>query len=177
MLAILAAATLGVTALPFTVNFSPSMPTGIYRTAPAAGALVRDDVIVVCPPVAAAEFARLRGYLGPGPCAPGTASLLKFVAAVSGDVVTASPAGIRVNGRPLRNSAAFATDVRGRPLPHVPPRSYRLASGRLWLYAPFPRSWDSRYFGPVRERDVRARAFLVLPIGDGAYVSRYGWGT
>ena len=139
------------------LNRSPSLPRGLYlqifrawRARPPA----RGDLVLACAPPPAAELARHRGYLGDGPCAAGTAGgaqpLGKLVLAIGGDEVTLGDSGLSVNGRPIAASRPLTRDTLGRPIEHQPFGRRRLAPGQLWLFAPYhPRSYDSRYFGPV----------------------------
>ena len=84
--------------------------------------------------------------------------LLKQIAAVPGDTVRVTEAGISVNGRPLPHTAPLASDSQGRPLPHVPPGIYQVEPGTVWLLSTYnARSFDSRYFGPVPVAALRAR--------------------
>ena len=72
------------------------------------------------------------------------------------------PGGLLVNGHPVAASRPLGQDSAGRPLPHAPFGSRRLAPGEVWLFAPYhPRSYDSRYFGPVALAAVRA---WLLPL-------------
>jgi type IV secretory pathway protease TraF len=41
----------------------------------------------------------------------------------------------------------------------------------VWLYAPVPRSWDSRYFGPQRAADIIGTATPILIVGNGTACS------
>lgn len=140
-------ALLGV--LGFRFNLTRSLPVGVYRVTPEAA--VRGAIVNVCLPREVAEFARERGYLGPGSCEGGVRPLGKAVLALEGDVVTLQPDGIRVNGAAVPRSATVPRDSRGRPLPHYPWGEYRLGPGQIWLFSPYrPTAYDSRYFGPVR---------------------------
>jgi conjugative transfer signal peptidase TraF len=155
---------------PLRVNTTPSLPRGLYleiprvfRSRPPA----RGDLVLVCPPVRAAELARRRGYLGEGPCPAGTAggaaALGKIVLAVGGDEVFLNAGGIRVNGRSIPASRVQSQDGRNRPLAHYPFGTTQIPVGSLWLFAPFhARSFDSRYFGPVKTCDVRG---WLIPVG------------
>ena len=144
-------ALLGV--LGFRFNLTRSLPVGVYRvTAETAG---RGAIVNVCLPLEVAQFARERGYLGPGTCDGGVRPLGKAVLALEGDVVTLQSDGIRVNGAVVPRSATVPRDSRGRPLPHHPWGEYRLGVGQIWLFSPSrPNSYDSRYFGPVRLDDI-----------------------
>jgi len=152
------------------VNTSASLPRGLYLEIPRGWlgrAPARGDLVLVCAPVAGAELARRRGYLGDGPCgagaAGGAAALGKVVLAVAGDEVRFGDAGLAVNGRAVAASRALPRDARGRPLAHYPYGTWRIAPGELWLLAPYhPRSYDSRYFGPVAAAAVRGWLMPVL---------------
>jgi len=141
------------------VNFTPSMPLGIYRLeALPANAFARGAFVVACAPADAAALGRNRGYLARGPCPGDTEQLLKVVAGVPGDEVTVSTRGVYINGCVLPNSVPLALDRSGRRLTEWPSGRYHLAPNQLWLYAGNPRSWDSRYWGPALVADVIARA-------------------
>ncbi len=149
------------------LNLSPSMPRGVYRLGPRpAGPPPRGIWVAACPPEASAALARVRGYVRLGDCAGGIQPVIKPVGAVPGDVVAVGPDGVQVNGVPLAHSPTASADSQGRPLPHVPWGTRIVPEGQVWLLATtHPRSWDSRYFGPVPLHAIRgtARALLVLP--------------
>jgi conjugative transfer signal peptidase TraF len=155
-------------------NGSPSLPRGLYlelprgwlRRAPAPG-----ELVLACAPPAAGELARRRGYLGDGPCAAGAAGgaavLGKLVLAAAGDEVAFGPGGLAVNGRVVAGSQALACDRAGRALPHYRFGRFRMDSGQVWLFAPYhPRSYDSRYFGPVAVSAIRGWLLPVLVAND-----------
>ncbi len=145
------------------LNTSRSVPRGLYRTrevAPTRGALV-----AVCLPPEIARFGRQRGYLGPGDCPGGSQAVIKQVIALPGDVVEVTPAEVRVNDRRLPRSATASVDSAGRPLPHVPWGRQRVPREQVWLLGTGdPRSWDSRYFGPLSLADIRATVTPVLTL-------------
>jgi conjugative transfer signal peptidase TraF len=79
------------------------------------------------------------------------------VLALPGDTVTVTVSGLRVNGIPVPNSRALATDHGGRRLPRLPLRSQVVGPGTLWVVSAYARtSFDSRYFGPVVLAAVRS---------------------
>jgi conjugative transfer signal peptidase TraF len=138
------------------INMTASMPRGLYRIAPLlsdsrrAAHLVRGMAVTACLPRAVARLALRRGYIGPGNCPAGGEPVLKVLAAIAGDVVRVTTAGISVDGVLLHNSAALLRDGAGRTMPHVPAGLYRVGPGDVWLLSTrVPDSWDSRYFGPV----------------------------
>ena len=143
------------------INTSSSFPDTLYRLAPGEAAL--GDLVVVCPPPGAvSDEARRRGYLAFGLRCPGRyAPLIKRIVAIQGDRFAVYSEGVAINGRPLAGSAPLPHDPRGRRLPRrftkgaVPPDHF-------WLASPHPRSYDSRYFGPVPATAVRSRVAPVL---------------
>jgi conjugative transfer signal peptidase TraF len=134
-------------------NTSGSLPRGLYRLTDAPPRPF--DLVLVCPPAAAAALARERGYLRRGRCPGGVRPLGKLLLAGPGDEVEVSAAGLSLAGRRAPASQALATDAAGRPLPAIPRGLYPLARGAAWVYAPHPRSFDSRYFGPVSATALR----------------------
>jgi conjugative transfer signal peptidase TraF len=148
------------------INFTSSMPVGIYVLSPLPpDGAARGMLVAACTPARAVKKGRQRGYLAVGPCASDTELLLKSIAAIAGDDVGVSAAGITVNGQLLPDSRAVVRDRAGRRLTPWPRGLYRLGAGKVWLYADDPRSWDSRYWGPVPTDDVPAGAspLLILP--------------
>jgi conjugative transfer signal peptidase TraF len=104
-----------------------------------------------------------RGYLMRGSCPGGAEPVGKPVVASEGDVVDVTDAETRVNGKPLPHSFRHRIDSRGRDLPSVPEGTYVLRPGELWIASDeHPKSWDSRYYGPVHEAHVRGVLELSL---------------
>ena len=139
-------------ACPFVVrpNLSTSMPRRLYVLDRWNDAPRRGTVVAVCLPRETACLAARRGYLGPGECACNTSPLIKKIAGLAPDVVEVRESGVLVNGTMLPHSARRARDSQTRTVPQVRAGLYRLEAGTAWLYGESdPRSWDSRYFGPV----------------------------
>ena len=86
---------------------------------------------------------------GHGSCPDGSMPLIKRVVGVAGDLVTATDAGIDINGQPVPNSRPLDLDTLGRALPHLR-GSFTLKQGEIWAAGEHPNSFDSRYFGPVK---------------------------
>jgi conjugative transfer signal peptidase TraF len=144
------------------VNTSPSMPRGLYLLLPAGG-LKTGSLVLVCLSPPASNLYREHAPEARGSCPDHLPPMLKAIAALGGSTVTFGPEGVAVDGHPLPSSAPLARDRRGLPLPHPPYGTYRLAPGTAWLYAPYdPRSFDSRYFGPVPTRQIRLAALPLL---------------
>ena len=148
------------------LNVSPSAPVGLYRTVDRP--VGRGDLVVACVPVVAARLARERGYLAGGACPGHVQPVLKRVGAIPGDMVAVFPDGVTVNGRRLPGSATAAVDSRGRILSHAPWGAVVVATDEVWLLTTdVPRSWDSRYFGPVSLDSVRVVRPLLTIGGTG----------
>lgn len=145
------------------VNMTASMPRGLWHVAPAAGPIPRGAIVSLCLPSGPLlRLALRRGYLGAGRCPGGAEPLLKPVVAIAGDLVRVTAAGIAVNGALLPNSAALKQDRTGHPLRTVPPGTYRVGPGAVWLVSSYAaRSFDSRYFGPVPVADIQGLAHPI----------------
>ena len=142
-------------------NPSPSLPLGIYITTD------RPDATLVefCPAQPFARLAAERGYREKGTCPDGAAPLLKPVAAKAGDIVDFSPQGIVVNRNRLRNTAPLKRDTKGRPLVHWKFGKLVVEPGTIWVASTYnPRSYDSRYFGPVHAAAIRAHVRPLLTL-------------
>lgn len=143
------------------INTSPSLPLGFYVTTPKPGA----NLVEFCPVEPFASLALSRGYRDPGACRDGGAPLLKPVVAREGDLVDVSAAGIVVNGHLLPNTAPLRRDTKGRPLTSWPPGRYTVQPGFVWVASSAnPRSFDSRYFGPVAISSIRDRVKPLLTL-------------
>ncbi len=152
---VLAGTAVGAQALGLRLNWTTSIPRGVYRTT--AEAPARGRTVLACLPLEAARFGRARGYLLGGDCPGGVAPVGKPIAAVGGDTVDVGAEGVRVNGRLLPNSAPLARDARGRPLPPAGRRRGVVARGELWLVSTWnPRSYDGRYWGAIQANAVRS---------------------
>lgn len=143
-------------------NDSPSMPVGLYiKTSSQSGA----TLIVFCPEEPFASLSVLRVYRSQGNCPDGAEPLAKPIAAFPGDTVELSGRGIAVNGRLLPNTAPLVEDSAARPLPHWPFGKYAVGADTVWVASSYsPRSFDSRYFGPIKASQVRERVRALLTI-------------
>ena len=151
--------------LHLTVNVTASMPIGIYRLHALDRPVMRGDIVQVCPPAQAAKYISTKeGNKFRGTCIYQTAPLLKFVAAVGGDVVDLRDNRVVVNGITLPGSATLPSPEGSFPAPRVTRGRYVLGADQLWLWTPYYRSLDSRYFGPVKISGVR---WLAWPIFTG----------
>jgi len=141
------------------LNTTASMPLGVWRETAEYSA--RNSVVETCIPEPAAHLARARDYLPFGLCPGWVQPVLKYVAAVEDDAVELSSAGMKVNGALLPHTAPQDRDSHGRPLQAWPFGRYIVPHNEVWLIVPLPRSFDSRYFGPVDVRGLSRRMDLV----------------
>src|SRR5579862_2638122 len=154
----IAVATVAIEYSGLRINFTASIPIGLYLRLPLPSSGVKRGMLVAaCAPARAAQVGRRRAYLAAGPCAEGTELLLKYVEAIAGDEVEITPYGGFVNGCRLQNSQPAPDDSSGRRLVSWPRGTHRLAPGELWLFAPNNRSWDSRYWGPALQSNITAQ--------------------
>ncbi len=144
------------------VNTSPSLPVGLYRVTQDE----RAKLVEFCPQEPYASFAAERGYRSKGNCPDGASPLMKPVIAQTGDIVTVSNSGLAVNGTLLPNTAPMLADTHNRPIAAWRSGVYAVAAGSVWVASSYnARSFDSRYFGPIRNADIRChlKPFVVLP--------------
>jgi conjugative transfer signal peptidase TraF len=124
------------------VNESPSVPRGVYLRQP-DGAPERGAMVALPQPPLARRYL---GTLG----MPEDVLLIKRVVAVGGDPVCRQGQAVRTPGRVV---PVLERDGRGAALPAWT-GCRRLAPDELFLLGDTPGSFDSRYFGPVRTRDL-----------------------
>jgi type IV secretory pathway protease TraF len=104
-------------------------------------------LVYVSTPHHVAAFSQHRGYRHP------KGWLLKRIAGLPGDVVCRDRWGWSVNAVPL--GPVFATDSSGRSLPHWE-GCLRVGAHQVVLAGDHPKSFDSRYFGPVSTHHLLA---------------------
>ena len=150
------------------LNLSPSEPMGIWSVTPMTPGtrLQVGDVVTLCPRL---PHGYHYGWLednthAANACADGRAPFLKTIVAGPGDMIRETGQGVAINGHPLPDS---------RPLPYTTSKpqvrlpqwrgTVTLKSGQYWAYgAGDPRfSFDSRYWGPFRQTQVRGDAHPV----------------
>jgi conjugative transfer signal peptidase TraF len=139
-------------------NPSPSIPTGWYIRTEESGA----QFVEFCPPEPFASLARERTYGDFGfSCRFFRSPFIKRILGRFGDVVTLRPTGILLNDQPVPNSKPLQFDSRGRWMIHYREGRYLIRPDELWVIGDDPRSFDSRYYGPVPKYLVRdyMRAF------------------
>lgn len=124
------------------INDTPSLPEGFYRKQ--ASAVEKGSFVL---------FRLPAGELASRPYA--RENLIKQVVAVAGDRICIETNGVRVNGRLLANSKQLPVDRDGLPLPNLNLENYTLGADEILTMSTYnPRSFDGRYFGPVRLSNV-----------------------
>lgn len=125
-------------------NATESLPQGLYLVVPEAE-YQRGELVAFPVPPSVREMVRERRWL------PDGALLIKPVSGKAGDVLDTE------NGRCMLNGEAFgsvhAVDRRGEALP-IYSASRPLENGEIVLLSHACGSFDSRYFGPIREQAV-----------------------
>lgn len=142
------------------VNFSNSVPVGLYRETPERPG----SYAAICLPTDTVKQAIHAGLaIDPGDCPGGFEPILKPVfEATETSPIRYDQNGFSVDGKLLPNTAPKSRSRVGAPLAHAPFRTYR--SG-LWAISDFnPSSFDSRYFGSVDPGSVQfhAKPFLTF---------------
>lgn len=137
--------------LRFSINYSSSIPKGLYlveNAPPSVGnyTLLTDSTIL--------HFAESRGYI-----LAGTAIGKKIVAG-PGDTARVSQKGVFVNGVKIPLSKPLAYDSKGRKM-SVCYGSVVLDSLHVFLMGHNPRSFDSRYFGPIK---ISSLKYTLQPV-------------
>jgi conjugative transfer signal peptidase TraF len=159
--------TLGGVAFGFVVNYTHSAPFGLYREIGRSSGTPQGGTVYAffCPDNRWPSLKGQPNYRTPmRTCPDGYSPLIKPVIAWPGDEVQTSPDGISVNGRLLQNTVPIDRDSSGR---HIFPYRfgvYKVQKGQLWVVSSFsPRSFDSRYFGPIPIQSVKTwlRPFWV----------------
>jgi len=155
------------TALCLRINTTASMAIRPYRAVPPR--LERGALMMFCLLEESARLGRVRGYLHRGSCADGCEEIVKEIAAVAGDRVAFSHAGLVVIGHAVPGNALQALDPSERALPHAAFGWRVIARRALWVLGlDHGVRRHSRYFGPVPTLHVRAGAVALLTCVPGA---------
>ena len=147
----------GMKATGLHLNYTASVPVGLYREAPKGEA----QYAGICLPESVITDALHAGLdTVPGDCPEGVAPILKPVVEASGaHPIIYSELGFEIGGSLVANTAPKPYSHTGRPLAHYPFGTYTQG---LWAISEFnANSFDSRYFGPLPDGAVR---FYVKPV-------------
>jgi conjugative transfer signal peptidase TraF len=124
-------------------NGSPSAPIGFYWLTMKQPE--RGDLAFVQLPAVLEAYLVERRYL------PAPMPVLKMISAVTGDRFCRNGSLIFINGRIV--ATALSEDTAGRPMPAWTGCSV-LQDDEVVMLMPHPKSFDSRYFGPLSRRHI-----------------------
>ena len=144
------------------INTTDSYPIGLYQKKVIDRPIQRGDLVMFCLPKGNhAELILTRGYLPRGSCDSGLQPLLKRVYAVPGDEIIVDSYGVSVNyADVIKNSIPIREDTQGRELPLM--ESGIIPANHYGVFSAYhPRSFDSRYFGPIHRDSID---YFVEPI-------------
>jgi conjugative transfer signal peptidase TraF len=140
------------------LNKTASLPRGLYwiERGVTVAKLRHADLVWVQLPEPLEDLARQRGYLPPQQ----GSHLLKPVLALPSEQWCVKGSAFTVRGELI--GAVLDLDSQGRPLPRLADRCERLAKDTLLVGTAHPRSFDSRYVGPIPAHAVLGRATPLL---------------
>lgn len=139
----------------FVINFTQSMPLGVYiKSYPAF--YTKNDMVLVCLDDAIARWSVANHIIADGSGCQHSAPLLKKIAATGGDRVIVNCEGIIINGKLMEHTAPVAKHIKR----WIPINSeILLKDGEFIVIANQNNlSFDSRYFGTVTTENVIAKA-------------------
>lgn len=133
-------------------NRTPSMPIGLYWLDRGRRTLVRNALVAFPIPDAVRGLVHERRYL------PDDAVILKQIVALPGDHVCIWGGAFIVNGVAL--GRVLDRDAAGRRLPQLT-LCGAVGPGDVFVASNHPRSFDSRFFGPVAISAVKGTVTLL----------------
>ena len=122
------------------INYTPSIPRGLYWITPSGPPRV-GELVAFPIPESVRDLMYSRQYVHRS-----IRLLAKPVLAVAGDDVCVRGGCLHVNGAP--HGTILDVDPAGRALPHYDHCGV-LSPGQLYVATEHERSFDSRYFGPI----------------------------
>lgn len=134
------------------VNFTPSLPVGIYIRSNSQSLELGNVAAYCLDNEAYIRLAKERGYLGSGSCHNGLKPLLKEIGGMAGDVIGYEVSGlITVNSETIANSGIAGLDLNGKTMPQTHLTLGLIPQGQAFLVSRHAGGFDSRYFGLVDE--------------------------
>lgn len=138
----------------YVFNLSPSMTTGIYKKIKIDN-ISKNDIVMIKIPEVAKGYIYERGYIKPN-----VTSLLKRVKAIENDSIKIRDRKLYINNEMSKNLSVL--DSKGVELPY---KEYvkTLEKNEYFLLGDNrDQSFDSGYFGSIRESDIISKAILVF---------------
>ncbi len=142
----------------YRINTSPSIPRGIYKLE-ITRQLKQGDLVEICLSDDLAQYAFDRGYISKGSCSNGYAPLIKEILAIPNDYVVINKKGIKVNNV-FYNLKSQKLDNKNRIL--TPQTINQKIDGYLLVGTNSKDSWDSRYFGVIKSKDIKGSMQKVI---------------
>ncbi len=144
-------------ALGIHINFSSSVPGLFWYSKKFKSPGDRGEYVYICPDKNFVDDYKINIYVKHRGVCGGIVPLLKRIVAIKGDRVDVDKNGIFVNGNFIRNSQPFVVDGKGN---HLPKQSFHgvIPLGHLLVVGDTATSFDSRYFGLVKEKWITATA-------------------
>lgn len=144
------------------VNFTPSLPVGLYIRSYAQNINTGDVAAYCLENEAYIRLAKERGYLGSGSCHNGLKPLLKEVGGRAGDVIGCDTSGfITVNSETIPDTAIAGLDLNGKIMPQTHLTLGLIPQGKVFLVSRHAGGFDSRYFGLVDEAKLTKYRSLI----------------
>lgn len=132
----------------FYVNITSSAPMGVYMIS--SDQELKPDVFVMVK-----ENHRLEQFYG---SKRPPQLLLKHIAGMPGDIMTVTDSDVRIN---TESYPTLSYTSNGMPLQHLQNGIYTLSSDEYFVANIPIRSYDSRYFGPVKRDEIQS---VVTPV-------------
>lgn len=138
----------------YIINPSKSLTRGIYKLYPPYN-IKHGDIVVFKIPEELKTYCKHRGYI-----LSKTETLMKRVAAFSTDTIEIKNQEIFVNG--VSWGKIYKADSKYRELPQLKVKDTIPNENEFLPLAQTDGSFDGRYFGPIKNQDIQAKAELFL---------------
>ena len=139
----------------FYINYSPSLPIGLYMRIP-GGEYRRGDYIVYEPDEATKTLVRGYGWHGEE-----HDTFLKIVGGVAGDKYSIDEKTKFFTIEENFVGQVYETDSKGNSLPQIR-GEFTVERGRILPIATNPRSFDGRYTGTIPTTSIKAKVMPIL---------------
>lgn len=131
------------------------MPRGLYVKSHSLNFISQGDIVSICLPEPYKNLGLRNHYIEKGRACTNSEPLLKQVIAVPGDNVELADDHIIVNSK-VYNYQTLYLDSYSRPLSVFPRGTYSNLDAYWLIGTHDPKSWDSRYWGPVKKQQILA---------------------
>jgi len=154
------------------VNTSSSLEKGIYLRSDLVDFFnfknskqtkyKKGDLVAFCPPnLPVFNEAKKRRYIGISSCKGNLGIMMKEITATQNDLITINKNGVIINGKLRQNSKPLAFDNQAQKMPQIYLKNYKLKEKEVLLMGKTSNSFDSRYFGAIKESQIKHRIKLV----------------